>query len=229
VITAACTRCAAPVTGAFTITADGRGVALHCPACAADFTIAAAPSAASVPPAALLAIAPLAADAMHCPKCDTVQPAAAACRACGLGAERMAAFARADAEAALPDELHAAWARCLAAWAEPAGHERFAELTARSGAYAWAARQYRAAGRTRAGDPIVASQLTRLARMTEATLRASAAPRPTGAPAKPYRATLAVLVLVVVIAGAGVVWAMLPRDHDDGAPVITPAVSPVHH
>ncbi len=212
-----CARCGARVPLDFAIAADGRGIDVRCAACASTFAIAArAP------------VAPPVVGELRCPKCDTAQPAAAACRACGLAADRMAAFARAERDAERPPALEAAWARVTAAWDDAAAHERVVELAAITSSYAWVARQYRAAAHDRPDDPRIAAQLARLARMTEATLRATAEARPRGgSPTTPYRTTVVVLLLLVAAAGAGLVWAMTARGDGGPAPVETRARPPL--
>ena len=215
-----CVHCGARVPLDFAIADGGRGIDVRCAACRKSFAIAARTTGATETTASTGATVAtpteLAADAMRCPKCDTTQPIAAACRACGLAADRMADFARAE-DGELPPSLLAAWARLADAWADAAAHERVMQVAATTGSYAWVARQYRAAGRDRPGDARVASQLARIARMTEATLRATAAARP-GKASMPYRATLVILILLVAGAGAGVVWAMSMRGGGDPSP-----------
>ncbi|MCE9578918.1 MAG: hypothetical protein K8W52_37685 [Deltaproteobacteria bacterium] len=223
-----CARCGARVPLDFAIAADGRSIEVRCAACAATFAIAARPAAILAPAVPAPAIPAPPAGEMRCPKCDTAQPPAAACRACGLAAERMAAFAQAERDADRPPELIAAWQRATLVWDDARAHERVIELAATTASYAWVARQYRAAGRDRPDDPMVASQLARLARMTEATLRATSDLRARGgSPATPYRNTVVILLILVAAMGAGLVWAMTARGGEEPAPVETQARPPL--
>lgn len=215
-----CARCGARVPLDFAIAADGRGIDVRCAACAATFAIAARPITPAPSPSSASAD-------MRCPKCDTAQPPAAACRACGLAADRMDAFAAADRDTGSP-ELLAAWQRAIDAWDDARAHERVLELAATTGGYAWVARKYRAVGRERPDDPRVASQLGRIARMTEATLRATSHRVRGGSPATPYRSTIVILLVLVAAMGAGLFWAMSSRGGDGPAPVESQARPPLH-
>jgi hypothetical protein len=162
---------------------------------------------------------------MTCPKCGDAQPRAVACRRCGLLSERMAEFAR-DRVLEAPEAVRAAWDALDARWGEATAHEAFVQLVATSTAYAWAAQQYRDAQRARPDDPRPAEQLTRLARMAEATLRATATPK-VASTERPYKNAMMVLGLLVFLLVIGLVYAVVTksfRGDDPGEP--TPKARP---
>ncbi|MGN6104580.1 MAG: hypothetical protein ACTHU0_05725 [Kofleriaceae bacterium] len=146
-----------------------------------------------------------------CPKCDTPRSAdGRACPRCGLARERMDAYA-AQRDAAVPPEVAAAWARVVEGWERLPLHDALLQQIARHDSYAWAAAKYRAEARARPGDPIAASQLARLRRAAEATLLAGATTRQDKAP-RPYRATVAVLSMLIVAVVAGLLYAAILGD-----------------
>jgi hypothetical protein len=135
----------------------------------------------------------------------------------------MESFA-AERDANIPDALAAAWDRTVEAWDDPARHDEVIRLVAQHDAYAWAAARYR----TRSGDPIGDRQLARIKKAAEATLMASAAARKDTKPAH-YRALTAILIMLIVAAGAGLLYATVmsnntPEPSSDNA---TPA-PPLH-
>jgi hypothetical protein len=144
---------------------------------------------------------------MTCPKCGEAQPTAAACRRCGLLAERMADFSR-DQDAAAP-ELAVAWQALESSWDDPAAHERFVELISTLTAWPWAARRYRDVLRERPGDPRATEQLARIAKMTEAMLRASATVHPQQTTT--YRRTLGMLMVLLVLLVIGIAYAFIVK------------------
>lgn len=160
----------------------------------------------------------------RCPKCDAARAGAApACPRCGLSADRMDGYAAAR-DADVPAAVAAAWERVVASWDEPAGHDALLALISQHGAYAWGAARYRDAARERPGDPVAARQLERLRRATELTLLATAT-RPKDRTAGPYRASTAVLVVLVVAALAGLLYATVVGDRrpaGDAPPAATP-------
>ncbi|MCB9562440.1 MAG: hypothetical protein H6708_18710 [Kofleriaceae bacterium] len=229
-----CERCREIVVADFAVV-DG-GIEVHCGACderfvvaptrpaadAADAADASSPSpaaaeAAPAAPSPTAATPSPAADAgprMTCPKCDLTQPEAPACRACGLAADKMAAFAR--AQAPVGDDLQQAWRDAEARWQDDAAHDRFVEAVAAAGAYPWAARRYREVLRHRPDDDQAARQLARIAKMTEVTLLATAATDPRRR-AKPYRGTLAMVAALVVVIVIGLVYAVVARRAREAA------------
>ena len=162
---------------------------------------------------------------MHCPKCDDDQPAAPACRSCGLLADRMADFAR-DRDAHVPPEVAAAWQRVGDHWSDDAAHEAFVRAVTAAMAYPWAALRYRDALRLRPDDAVAAAQLARLARMAEATLMASASRKPE-AKARPYRAAVAMLIAILVLAVIAVAYAVVTTRQRGGSEVRAVPANPV--
>ncbi|MEJ7598117.1 MAG: hypothetical protein WKG01_09435 [Kofleriaceae bacterium] len=156
------------------------------------------------------------AELASCPKCNTPRAGELACPKCGLMAERMESFAADKKQAhpfresgaikpeAPPDALVAAWDRTILHWEEPVHHDELLRLVTQHDAYAWVAECYR----TRGGDPISVRQLERVRRAAEVTLLATATPRAEER-AKPYRAATAVLVMLIVAAVVGLLFAML--------------------
>jgi len=158
------------------------------------------------------------ADAPLCPKCGAVRrPDAASCVTCGLTVARMQAYSDAS-DAAVSDAVRAAWDHAVEAWSESARHDELLRVVAAHNGYAWAAGRYR----TRTGDPIAARQLDRLRRAAEATLLASATVRPDAA-ARPYRAAIGVLAILIVVIAVGVVYAMI---REPGATTAAPTRVP---
>jgi hypothetical protein len=153
-----------------------------------------------------------------CPRCGaSLRGGAFACAACGLAADRRAAYVDAR-DAAIPEPLREAWERATRAWSDPASHDEVLRLVAVHSCYAWAAARYR----TRRGDPLAARQLDRLRRAAEATLLASATARPDPA-ARPYRATAGVLAILVVAILVGLIYARAARTPTGSPSAAVPA------
>lgn len=168
-----------------------------------------------------------------CPKCGAPRRAEPACPRCGLAGDRMAAFAHARA-AAVPPEVEAAWERVIEAWDDAERHDALLRRVAQHDAYAWTAARYRDAKRAapaspspfrsypdHAVDAIADRQLDRMRRAAEATLYASASTREERARA-PYRATRAILAMLVLAIVAGLVFAMLVRTDPADGPTPVP-------
>lgn len=154
-----------------------------------------------------------------CPKCGAARrDLAAACPRCGLAADRMAGF-ESRRDTAVSPELVAAWDATLAAWDDRARHDALIGLVARHDAYAWAAARYR----TRGDDPIAARELARIRKATEVTLLVGAAARPDDA-RKPYRALIAVLLLMLVAIVGGLLYTSALRDRAASSTPTAPAV-----
>ena len=173
------------------------GIRVTCGACAASFFVPARPAS----PAGE-------SEGQRCPKCDgAVAAGAAACPRCGLGVDRFASFS--DAAAEEFPELDQLWARCQAAWGERDRHDAFLDRAVATGAFAYAARRYRAALRERPGDAEAAVRLERVGRMAEAAILA--------APARPrkeeedqrYRGVVMLLVSLVFITMVALVYMMV--------------------
>lgn len=150
----------------------------------------------------------------RCPKCNTEVPeGATACTRCGLATERMEAFAR-ERDASVPPALVSAWERAELAWNHPLAHDEVMRLVVDHQAYAWAAARYR----TRAGDPVADAQLARIRKAAEATLFVSGAARKVKDAPRPYRSLTAVLILLVLAAVGGLVYARMMRDKASPTP-----------
>ncbi len=189
-----CESCKEIVVAAFAI--DGAWIRATCPACNATMTASTAAASA----------APL---AEGCPKCGAPRAGEPACPSCGLSADRMPAFVDAR-DRAVPEPVRVAWQRVTEAWGDPARHDELLRLVAIHDCYAWTAARYRDVARGRTGDPVVDRGLERLRRAAEATLIATATVRRDPA-SKPYRATIGVLVMLIVALAAGVLYAMVIR------------------
>jgi hypothetical protein len=107
-------------------------------------------------------------------------------------------------ESGVPDAVVATWDRAVESWDDPARHEALIAAVASFSCYAWAAAQYK----TRAGDPIADKQLDRLRKAATATMLATATARPE-ATTMPYRNTMLVLLVLVILIGVGVVYAIV--------------------
>ena len=196
---------------AVSLAVEAGAVRATCPACGhvTSAALAAAPAAAS--------------DAPLCPKCGSARRAgASACSACGLAVERMAAYIDAR-DAAVPDSVRAAWAHAGEAWSEATRHDELLRLVAAHNCYAWAAGRYR----TRSGDAIAARQLDRLRRAAEATLLASATARPDPV-ARPYRAAIGVLAVLIVVIVVGLLYAFVRQPAATSASPARAPAAPVH-
>ena len=171
------------------------------------------------------------AEPASCPKCNTPRAGEPACPKCGLLAERMDSFAADKQQThpfresgaikpeAPPDALVAAWDRVVEHWEDPQQHDELLRLVAQHDAYAWAAERYRA----RAGDPVSVRQLERVRRAAEVTMLATAMPR-AEQKTRPYRAATAVLVMLIVAAVVGLLFAMIRGNSAAPAPgTVTPA------
>lgn len=206
----------------------GDRIEVHCPSCDGRFDVATAGKAPSLAPVKFAPPAPEAidGDSMTCPKCGLVQRPADACRACGLRADKMASFTATDVAAA--PEVGAAWLACERAWSEPAAHEEVARVAAAFGAYAWLARRYRDRLRGYPDDAVAAARLAAVTRMAEAALRAGATAQRDGGPGapgaaahKPYKSATAILVMLVLLAAAGTIYALVstPTDEAPAEPI----------
>jgi hypothetical protein len=150
----------------------------------------------------------------ECPKCGA-PPAGDACKTCGLATAKMAAFAAAR-DADVPVALRDAWQRAAERWDEPAAHDALFALVTAHSAYAWAASHYRSHK-----DAVAERQLARLRRAAEATLLAGATVRPDASTA-PYRATRAVLVVLIVTMLVGLIYAFVMRGRAASPPTDRP-------
>jgi hypothetical protein len=160
----------------------------------------------------------------ECPKCGLRPVTGDACARCGLRVEKMASWA---AAATVPDALSAAWDACVAAWDDPATHDRAASLALSLGEQPWLARQYRAVLRDRPADPIAAARLERANKIAQAAVLATAAtPRESG-----YRrgSSLGILLVLVLVVIGGLFWGfqlVRKRESSDGSSVIPTPTTP---
>ncbi len=143
-----------------------------------------------------------------CPKCSAAQEPVdlRACKKCGLAADRMEGFAI-ERDAMVPEVLVAAWDRAVASWEDQKLHDEVMRLVAQNDAYAWAAARYR--GKT---DPLGMRQLDRIRKAAELNMMSQATMRKAEAGPSPYRATTALLILLVVVLVAGLIYAMVIRS-----------------
>jgi hypothetical protein len=123
-----------------------------------------------------------------------------------------------------PRTLDDAWQRALDAWDDAALHDKLLELATTHDGYAWLAARYRERIEANPADAAVAkARLERLQKVIVARLMMSAAQRPDHE-ARPYRATIAMLgILILALLGSSVYAAV--RSSTKGAQIhtITPA------
>jgi ribosomal protein L40E len=151
---------------------------------------------------------------MTCPKCGAVQGLAVNCRKCGLTATLMPKFREQDA-ASQHEAVTSAWIQVELNWNDPGRHEKFAAAVVEHRAFAFAARQYRAASAKRAGDTIGPAQIEKLGKMAEAALKATAVARPEKG-ANPYKKTTMLLVACVVAVVFGLLYAVISKKSSSG-------------
>lgn len=162
---------------------------------------------------------------MTCPKCGAVQALAVNCRRCGLTSTLMPKFREQDA-ASQDEAVTRTWIAAELDWNNPSTHEKFVAAVVDHKAFAFAARQYRAAGAKRPGDTIAAAQLERLNKMAEAALRATAVVRPEK-DGNPYKGTTILLVFCVAALVFGLIYALVGKTDDKGE--LTPVRAPAHN
>jgi hypothetical protein len=126
-------------------------------------------------------------------------------------------------DGSVPDPVKAAWQQAVDGWDDAARHDALFQLAAQHNCYAWVASRYRGILRDRPGDAVAERELARLRKATEAVLMASASLRPDKA-TTPYRNTIAVLGLLVVVIAMGLVYALVFYEghSDTPAPATTP-------
>jgi hypothetical protein len=112
-----------------------------------------------------------------------------------------------DRDRGIPDAVRAAWQGAVDAWDDPARHEAVIAQVAQYSCFAWAAARYKERG----DDAIAASQLERLRRAAEATMLATATVRRDSKPS-PYRATIALFIVLVLAAIGALVVTMVLHD-----------------
>jgi hypothetical protein len=116
-----------------------------------------------------------------------------------------------------PPEVEAAWATCEEAWHEADRHDAFFALVAKHDCFAYAAGKYKA----RAGDAVADKHLERVRKAATAKMMATSVGRPDAA-RKPYRAAIAFIVLLLVMAIAGLAYVANMRGRQPQPPP-TPA------
>jgi hypothetical protein len=120
-------------------------------------------------------------------------------------------------------ELDAAWQRVLDGWDDPTRHEALMGLVAQESQFAWAAAKYK----ERAGDAIADKQLERIRKAATASLFASATKKP--GEDTPYKRTLVIFIVLIVMLGFLLVGVKLLHDtrpHADDPPAPT---TPARH
>lgn len=115
--------------------------------------------------------------------------------------------------------LDDAWQRALEAWEDAARHDKLLELAGDHDAYAWLAARYRERTKANADDAVAKARLERLQKATVARLMATAAPRQDTQP-QTYRATLAMLGILIIVIIASVVYAVV-RSSTEGDQIRT--------
>jgi hypothetical protein len=153
---------------------------------------------------------------VYCPKCGAARDDARTnCPSCGLAHAKMAAFE--TARDAVPDALAEAWSNAVKRWEDSTRHDELLRLVGQHDSYAWAAARYREQLRATPDDTVAPAQLDRLRRAAEATMMSNAATRKATQPT-PYRGTIAILGLMIILIIAGLVYAMArSSDEPEGA------------
>ena len=107
-----------------------------------------------------------------------------------------------------PENVTRAWSELVEHWDEQARHDAVLGMVAQADCYAWAARQYKARG----DDPIAARQLERIRKALFATMMVTATRKPD--PTKvPFKGSILVLVIVVILTAVGLVYLQFRQAH----------------
>jgi hypothetical protein len=125
---------------------------------------------------------------------------------------------------AAPRTLDEAWQCAVGAWDDAAHHDKLLELATTHDGYAWLAARYRERIEANPAQSTVAkARLERLQKVIVARLMMSAAQRP-AQEARPYRATIAMLgVLILAILGSSVYAVVRSGTKGEQIQTITPA------
>jgi hypothetical protein len=107
-----------------------------------------------------------------------------------------------------PDVLTDAWTELAEHWDEQARHDALLGMVAQHDCYAWAAAQYKARG----DDPIAVRQLERIRKALFATMMVTATRKPDTAKV-PFKGSILVLVLVVILTAVGLVYLQFRQSH----------------
>lgn len=156
-------------------------------------------------------------EATQCPKCGTPRRGEPACPRCGLLADRMSEYARAQS-AETPAAIRGAWQRVVDHWDDAAAHEALLALIVQDGCYAWAAARYREQQEARPGDLIAPQRLDRIRRGAEASMLVTAT-RTDGSSGKLVSRVILAMLLAMLV--AGIVVAMKLRGRTGVAPAGT--------
>jgi hypothetical protein len=105
-------------------------------------------------------------------------------------------------------EVEAAWAECEAEWENTARHDKLFELVTAHDCFAFAAGKYKA----RAGDPIADRALERIRKAATAKMMATATTRERSE-RTPFRATMALMIFLMVAAIAGLAYVASMKKH----------------
>ena len=125
--------------------------------------------------------------------------------------------------------LEAAWMQTTSEWTNPAVHDELFRLVHLHDAWMWAARSYREYAKAHTGDVIAARQLKKLQGYLMVTLMPRQKPVRT-----PYRATISILVMMMLALGAGAAFTRLagssPEPDSDWASglAVAPELQPTH-
>jgi hypothetical protein len=216
-VKAQCERCKEIVELRFR--SSERGMDVTCPACAGSYFVPATLVANLTVPAA---VSGPGAEEIACPKCAHIQPDDRdSCRRCGLAVARFPAY-----EGAIDEDVPVAvadcWRACRERWHDPEAHEALLVAVALADRYAYAATRYRAVLREEPGDAIAGRRLQEVMRRAEAGLLRTAAIRHAAEDKEPFRNVAVMLVLLVVLVGFGLVYAVFLRGgaggEDPGGP-----------
>jgi len=149
----------------------------------------------------------------------------------------MEEFAR-RREGTAPEAVRAAWDALDAptpevrerpessAWHDMARHDELLRLVHVYDCYAWAAGRYRDVLRVAPGDTVAQRQVERLRKAAEATMMASARVKDDKGP-KPYRATVAVLAMLVIALVAMLLYAVMVKTTPSPPSAEQPQPSPL--
>lgn len=104
--------------------------------------------------------------------------------------------------------LEAAWTQTTLEWTSPAAHAELFRLVHLHDAWLWAARSYREYAKAHTGDEIAQRQLKKL----QGYLMITLAPREKPV-RNPYRATISILVMMMLALGAGAAFTKLAGNN----------------
>jgi hypothetical protein len=200
-VKAQCERCKEIVELRFAL--GSGGIDVECPECQARYFVPAPVVGQEAPPAT----------GKPCPKCGHRQLGGEACKKCGLVFSRWT-----GSTTVLDDDAEGAalWARVVESWGDPARHDAVLAWVQRSTQFAWLAGKYRVAREERgaAAEPAVSTSLARIEKLALTTLVMSGSRKPgeaEGAGKTPYKKSMVVLMVLLVVLGVGLVAALMMR------------------